>query len=162
MKSAPLSGFLLCLSLASTAQSYVVKFDHLGTREGLSHLTVRTAMEDHDHHLWIGTDGGLDLYNGFEIREFTSANTPLKSDVVRTIHQLSDGRLLIQTAVEDRFNHSEGLYLMDPGYHLTRLPGFDRGPNDDGLLDPTIMLYRFLYLYFQTVLGRMMPLNSNP
>ena len=45
-------------------------FEHLTMRDGLSQSTVMSFLQDSQGYLWIGTESGLDRYDGYAIREF--------------------------------------------------------------------------------------------
>ena len=45
-------------------------FEHLTTRDGLSQSTVMSVLQDSQGFLWLGTESGLDRYDGYSIREY--------------------------------------------------------------------------------------------
>ena len=47
-----------------------LRFDRLTVREGLSHNTVRAILQDHDGFLWVGTQDGLNRWDGYVFRKF--------------------------------------------------------------------------------------------
>lgn len=49
-------------------------FSHLGVENGLSQSTIRELFQDSDGYLWIGTQGGLNRYDGY--RFLTFKNNP--------------------------------------------------------------------------------------
>lgn len=44
-----------------------IRFRRLSVEEGLSVSTVRTILQDHKGFLWVGTQGGLNMYDGFTV-----------------------------------------------------------------------------------------------
>src|SRR5215467_8687087 len=61
---------LACLvSVAAHAQDGVglreIRFRTWSTAEGLSQATVRTIAQDRDGFIWIGTQDGLDRFDGY-------------------------------------------------------------------------------------------------
>lgn len=62
------SCFLLLLNIINvTAEFEDIKFGHIKTIDGLSHDTVYSIIQDKNGLIWIGTEDGLNKYNGYEI-----------------------------------------------------------------------------------------------
>ncbi len=51
------------------SQSHI-KFNYLGQKQGVSHITVNTIKQDSLGRIWIGTRNGLDMYEGKKIHSF--------------------------------------------------------------------------------------------
>ncbi|RMF71421.1 MAG: hypothetical protein D6738_13890, partial [Acidobacteria bacterium] len=71
--------------------------------------TVTALLQDHHGLLWIGTRGGLMLYDGHELRTFRhEVGNPasLSDNTIRTIHEDRNGRLWLGT-------NTAGLELVD-------------------------------------------------
>ena len=45
-------------------------FEHLTAHDGLSQGTVMSLLQDSQGYLWIGTESGLDRYDGYSIKEY--------------------------------------------------------------------------------------------
>lgn len=45
-------------------------FDHLGVEDGLSETNVKKIIEDKNGFLWIGTQSGLNRYDGYEFKVY--------------------------------------------------------------------------------------------
>ena len=45
-------------------------FEHLTMRDGLSQSTVMSFLQDSQGYLWIGTESGLDRYDGYSVLEY--------------------------------------------------------------------------------------------
>ncbi len=90
-----------------------LRFRRYGIEEGLSQVTARCILEDKlDGHIWIGTQDGLNQFDGYRFKVFKHAsNDPssVSSNRVNTLFQDADGRIWIGTSfglnVYDR--HSE-------------------------------------------------------
>lgn len=89
------------------AQNY--RFDQLNVADGLSQNTVNTILKDRRGYIWIGTNDGLNRYNGYSFQVFRHQNTDphsLKGNKVLTLLEDNAGRLWIGTA--------SGLCIYDP------------------------------------------------
>jgi ligand-binding sensor domain-containing protein/two-component sensor histidine kinase len=49
-----------------------IRFKRFSIEEGLSQSTVETIVQDHEGFIWIGTEDGLNRYDGYEFRIFRS------------------------------------------------------------------------------------------
>ena len=47
-----------------------LRFSHLTDKDGLSNNDVRSIVQDKDGIIWIGTENGLDRYDGYGFRNF--------------------------------------------------------------------------------------------
>src|SRR5690349_18482728 len=53
------------------AQSFPnIQFAHLGDKEGLSNNQVNAIVQDNDGFIWIGTNDGLNRFDGYRVRSF--------------------------------------------------------------------------------------------
>lgn len=59
---------LLSASLPATAEDLL--FERLTIDDGLAHTSVWAMTQDHQGFLWIGSQGGLNRYDGYELRLF--------------------------------------------------------------------------------------------
>ena len=75
-------------------------FEHLTMREGLSQSTVMSILQDSRGHLWLGTEGGLDRYDGYSIQEYRRERAnphALASDYIWKIAEDAQGDLWLAT-----------------------------------------------------------------
>jgi len=91
---------LACPALAATPLG-TVRFDHLTINEGLSQSSVNALAEDHRGFLWIGTQDGLNRYDGYRFDVYR--NRPddprsLSSNNVSSIYADRAGNLWIGTS----------------------------------------------------------------
>lgn len=90
-----LSVILVLLSLACSvtgAAERPVRFTHIGVDEGLSQGTVNAICQDSAGNIWLGTEYGLNRYDGTGIRPYTERDG-LPDNHIRKIHQAPDGGL---------------------------------------------------------------------
>lgn len=75
-------------------------FDRLTMADGLSHYSVMATYQDERGLLWIGTRGGLDLYDGTHIKNYRRIpgddSSPM-SNYVRAITGDREGRVFVLT-----------------------------------------------------------------
>ena len=50
--------------------SQTIRFEHLGIAEGLSQSVVNAIIQDRTGFLWVGTEDGLNRYDGFQMKVF--------------------------------------------------------------------------------------------
>ena len=44
------------------------RFNNISIEDGLSQATVETMMQDSKGYIWLGTNDGLDRYNGYTFK----------------------------------------------------------------------------------------------
>jgi ligand-binding sensor domain-containing protein/DNA-binding CsgD family transcriptional regulator len=54
------------------AQTKPYFFEHLTIREGLSHNTVHAVIQDRNGFMWFGTQNGLNKYDGYSFKTYSS------------------------------------------------------------------------------------------
>lgn len=96
---------LLLLMAVSSARIDVaharqLTFDHLSVEEGLSQSAVYDMVRDGEGFLWVGTQDGLNRYDGygFEVFEHNQADsTSLSGDWIAALEMGADGVLWVGT-----------------------------------------------------------------
>lgn len=79
-----------------------LKFRRIDTRNGLSNSQANCVLKDSRGYVWIGTQYGLNRFDGFRIRSFyskTSANKSLKFDFYDELFEAHDGMIWIRQGV---------------------------------------------------------------
>lgn len=89
-----LLGFLFGLSIAN-AQQY--QFQNYTVADGLPQSQVYDIIQDKDGYIWMATFAGLSRFDGSEFLSYHRDNSPLKSDVIFSITEASDGALWLGT-----------------------------------------------------------------
>jgi signal transduction histidine kinase/ligand-binding sensor domain-containing protein len=59
-----LIGLLFIAIINTYSEQKIMQFKHLGTDEGLSSTKIKCAFQDYKGFMWIGTNNGLNKYNG--------------------------------------------------------------------------------------------------
>ncbi len=91
-----------------------VQFDRLGTDDGLSMNTVPALLQDRAGFLWVGTETGLDRYDGYGFEHFRhdpDDTTTLSSSFAAALAEDHAGALWVGTygAGLNRFNSATGV-----------------------------------------------------
>ena len=77
-------------------------FDHLTIEEGLSHNSVYSILQDHLGYIWIGTQNGLNRYDGYELKiyrtnEMDSLSNSFKGKHIASLFEDSQQNLWVGT-----------------------------------------------------------------
>ncbi len=75
-------------------------FTHIGPRQGLSQSAVNAIVQDRFGYIWLGTQEGLNRWNGYEMKVFqASVGDPgaLSHDWIWSLHADPDGVIWIGT-----------------------------------------------------------------
>jgi signal transduction histidine kinase/ligand-binding sensor domain-containing protein/DNA-binding response OmpR family regulator len=79
--------FFLFATVKGFSQNQSLKFEHIGTGEGLSQINVFCIMQDSRGFMWIGTRDGLNRYDGYK---FTIYNHSFQDDNTISNNQIAD------------------------------------------------------------------------
>ena len=75
------------------------RFSNFSINDGLSQSSVTCLLQDDNHALWIGTQDGLNRFDGKQFEVFSSEDSDgLKSEYIKCGTKTSDGRLWFGTA----------------------------------------------------------------
>jgi signal transduction histidine kinase/ligand-binding sensor domain-containing protein/DNA-binding response OmpR family regulator len=86
---------ILCFS-----QNHSLKFEHIGTKEGLSQVDVSTIIQDTRGFMWIGTGNGLNRYDGYKFVNYIydpDRNNSLSNNVINDLAEDHNGDIWIAT-----------------------------------------------------------------
>ncbi|MFO7445227.1 MAG: two-component regulator propeller domain-containing protein [Ignavibacteriaceae bacterium] len=98
------------LQVSVQAQQVLTKFEHLSIEDGLSQTAVFCIMQDKNGFIWIGTEDGLNRYDGYDFvikKNDPSDSSSLSNNTIFSIYQDSRGFIWIGT-------EGGGLNLYDP------------------------------------------------
>ena len=88
----------LFLSIVFSGQ---IEFERFTIDNGLSQNTVYEVFQDSRGYLWMGTQGGLDRFNGYDFKQYeheSSDTTSIVDGWIRSIQEDEDGTLWLGTA----------------------------------------------------------------
>ena len=77
-----------------------LRFEHVSYSDGLSSNDIRCIIQDYIGFLWIGTQNGLNRYDGKNIKIFRTESddsTTISSNWINTLYEDSNGNLWIGT-----------------------------------------------------------------
>ena len=89
---------VMLLTTNSLAQNKPVKFNRITSSNGLSQNKAIGLVQDHDGFIWIGTEDGLNKYNGYNFEIFKRIpgdSLSLNDNWVNSIYVAKDGTLWV-------------------------------------------------------------------
>ena len=130
-----------------------LKFEHYDDASGISHNSVRHIVQDNEGFLWFGTFSGLNRFDGYEFKSYTSAtpalNTIPNDDITALEFDKEGNQLWIGTrdglTLLDLNTYKFKVFLPDPNrtgsiqdkeirsVHIDRLKRVWVGTRDKGL-----------------------------
>jgi len=91
---------LLFIIVQLTAQNKPIKFDRFSSRDGLSQNKVFDIVQDNHSFIWIGTEDGLNRYDGYKFKIFKnipSDTSSLPDNLIQALHISAKGDLWVGT-----------------------------------------------------------------
>ncbi|MEG2984680.1 MAG: two-component regulator propeller domain-containing protein [Peptostreptococcaceae bacterium] len=91
--------FLLGITTTSNAQESI-NFKNITIDDGLSQGTVQALMQDSKGRIWIGSNDGLNMYNGYEFKIYTQKKDQEKGIVnnyILDIEEDNEGNIWVAT-----------------------------------------------------------------
>jgi len=91
---------LMLLSVNGFTQQSIIKFGHIGQKEGLSQSDVFAIEQTSNGLLWFGTQDGLNSYNGFEFNVYSHNlldSTSISHSFIHEILEENDSLLWVGT-----------------------------------------------------------------
>lgn len=101
----------------------ILKFEHIGSKEGLSQNTVLSILCDQKGFLWVGTMNGLNRYDGKNFKVYKSQNNSseiLTNNRISTIWLDSAGYIWLKTydGFYHLFNQQKETFTTFPSYSV--------------------------------------------
>lgn len=141
----------LGVSNCAIAQPFPYKFNYLTVDEGLSHTDANIVAQDKLGFIWVGTNFGLDRYDGYTVKKHYNKNVPVDNAFKNRIFRIfpdEEGKLWLATeAGLQRFDPSVEKYTDFKEANGKGSPFFLKmfKPEGDliwGLVNAGIRLYR--------------------
>jgi signal transduction histidine kinase/ligand-binding sensor domain-containing protein len=89
------------MGIFAAAQAPALYFRHLQTANGLSHNKVNCILRDREGFVWVGTDDGLNRYDGLQCKVFRNSDmtaSVIAGNIIRDLYEDADGLIWIATA----------------------------------------------------------------
>jgi len=77
-----------------------LKFKHLTVKEGLSNNKVNTLIQDKNGFIWLGTEDGLNRYDGYSFKVFRNIpddSASLSDNSIWSLYEDNEGHILVGT-----------------------------------------------------------------
>lgn len=84
----------------SHAQAPDLAFERFGTEDGLSQAATTCLLQDRQGFLWVGTQNGLNRYDGYEFQQFfhdPQDTNSLSNSHIKSLYQDRDGLIWVGT-----------------------------------------------------------------
>lgn len=90
----------LLLAITGAAQKPSLYFNNLSAVNGLSNNKVNCILQDRRGFMWIGTDDGLNRYDGYRFQTFRheKSKNGLSGNIITDLHEDEEGVIWISTA----------------------------------------------------------------
>ena len=118
---------MMAVSTFAIASDY--HFQTLGTRDGLTNNSVNALFVDSRGFLWIGTEIGLNRYDGYNVRNFYNYNnehgspitniTGFREDALGNMWIRNDATVMRYDYRTNTFSHDNEAYLHSLGFTMT-------------------------------------------
>lgn len=92
---------LICIPVSVYAQEPSLYFEKINVQNGLSHNKVNCIIQDKRGFIWLGTDDGLNRYDGKNFVQFRNRNndsTTVSGNIITDLYEDRDGKIWIATA----------------------------------------------------------------
>jgi len=120
----PLVRLLFCLTFLTSSwsmisQDLIANYRHLTTKNGINFRKVNTVCQDDSGLIWIGTDLGLQFYDGHDFFDYSYSGIGDKFRTVTSIAKSSNGDMYLSSS-------SIGVLKYNPKTSSFNTIGFDK------------------------------------
>lgn len=153
---AKLPTILLVLFVNTTLNSQEIKFENLTIKDGLSQNSVKCIFQDSRGYIWLGTEDGLNRYDGYSFKVFRSElddSTSLSDNIINSVFEDRNNNLWVVTSTGslNKFNRNTGKfkrYMIGDQINLSGVP-FDATAHmyedkDNNLWAYNMAVYKYL------------------
>ena len=128
---------LILLAIGGLAQASQIRFEHITSEHGLSENVVNCIFQDSKGFIWVGTNDGLNRYDGYNFRVFNPLpddDQSINSNLIFAVNEDLEGNIWIGTT-------GSGLNKFDP--RTETFVAYQRDPKQNNTLsnDQIISLY---------------------
>ncbi len=119
-------GVLPWLNSSSVVAAEIQQFNHITTEDGLAHTDATCTLEDSEGFVWFGTSGGLQCYDGYQLRTYDFYESRPDSEIrnlenrITSIQEIGDNLIIGSKYGMNIFSKTERRYI-----------SFDYEANDD-------------------------------
>src|SRR5688500_11583496 len=92
---------VLCFSSNTLSQSPALYFEKINVQNGLSHNKVNCILQDKRGFIWLGTDDGLNRFDGRDFiifRNDPNDSTTISGNIITDLLEDKQGRIWIATS----------------------------------------------------------------
>ncbi|MCP4440043.1 MAG: hypothetical protein GY810_13945, partial [Aureispira sp.] len=104
MKTALFTFFLLLwlgvIQHGIAQQTYISHSHEIGTKNGLQGNNIQAVFEDEKGLIWIGTDQGLNRYDGVDIETYTKEKNGIAANYIRSIVEDTHGNIWLKCTLQ--------------------------------------------------------------
>ncbi len=123
--------FLLLVFWTHGNAQNIFKFEHITVNDGLSHSDAMAVIQDKDGFIWVGTNKGLDRYDGYTLKNYRLPYRNVNGQYtnrVLDLHLSQDKTLWVVP-------ETQGIFYYDPKSDgFKNLAGKARNPKDAEIL----------------------------
>lgn len=98
--------FSFLYALAATSAEFSRHLKNYSVEQGLSQSVVNKTVQDAQGFIWIGTNSGLNKFDGYNFEQISGPNNQFASDGIVTLARLNSNLLFVST-------YYSGAYLLD-------------------------------------------------
>jgi len=127
--------FVFVVFFVVNAQAEIYNFAHLDNTQGLSNNQINCILKDSRGFMWIGTNFGLNRYDGYHVKVYKSIKNDSTSLIYNSIPRIQEdksgnlwvtgniwtpenSRYVIYDIKKERFNRNISAYLSSFGIHF--------------------------------------------